>query len=97
MSSAWTGPINQKLKLAVLCLTFRSIAQAATDAFMPFYGAIIPGIKSILAAATAPDLALFRGKTMECAGLIAEAVGPTVFAADALEIMQTLMVALVSE
>ena len=63
---------------------------------MPFYGVLIPGIKSILSQAVSPELSVFRGKTMECVGLMADAVGPAVFAADATEIMQILMQALVN-
>ena len=55
----------------------------------------MPGIISLLKEATSADLTLLRGKAMECAGLIGEAVGVQVFAADALEIMQLFMNALV--
>jgi hypothetical protein len=56
----------------------------------------MPGIISLLREATSPDLTTQRGKAMECAGLIGEAVGVQVFAADAMEIMQLFMTALVS-
>lgn len=55
----------------------------------------MPGIISLLREATSADLTLLRGKAMECTGLIGEAVGVEVFAADALEIMQLFMNALV--
>lgn len=55
----------------------------------------MPGIISLLREATSADLTLLRGKAMECTGLIGEAVGVDVFAADALEIMQLFMNALV--
>jgi hypothetical protein len=55
----------------------------------------MPGIISLLREATSPDLATLRGKAMECAGLIGEAVGVQVFAQDAAQIMQLFMNALV--
>ena len=63
---------------------------------MPYYAGFMPGIISLLREATSPDLAVLRGKAMECTGLIGEAVGVQVFAADAMEIMQLFMNALVS-
>ncbi len=66
------------------------------DAFVAYYSAFMPGIISLLREATAPDLVVLRGKAMECAGLIGEAVGVQVFAVDAMEIMQLFMKALVS-
>ena len=62
---------------------------------MPYYAGFMPGIVSLLREATSPDLTVLRGKAMECAGLIGEAVGVQVFAADAMEIMQLFMSALV--
>ncbi len=49
-----------------------------------------------MVAATAPDQAVLRGKAMECAGLVGEAVGVEVFARDAMEIMQLFIHAIVS-
>ena len=76
---------------------YRCVAQVSGSAFSPYYSAFMPGIIAILREATAPDLTTLRGKAMECAGLVGEAVGVDVFAADAMEIMQLFMVALVSE
>lgn len=82
----------------VPCLTLLgSIAQTAKEAFMPFYPSFIPGFKSILRGATSPDLSIFRGKTMECVGLVADAVGPAVFANDAVEIMDILIQAMAED
>jgi hypothetical protein len=36
---------------------------------------LIPGIKAILRSAASPDRSALRGKAMECAGLVGEAVG----------------------
>lgn len=73
----------------------RCIATVSGDAFIPYYAGFMPGIISLLREATSPDLAALRGKAMECAGLVGEAVGAQVFAADALQIMQLFMSALV--
>jgi hypothetical protein len=51
----------------------------------------MPGIKSIMREACAPQFELLRGKAMECVGIIGEAVGDEVFAADALEVMELLI------
>jgi hypothetical protein len=56
----------------------------------------MPGIKSILIEATAPEFLELRGKAMECAGLIGEAVGVERFTADALEIMKLFAQVMVS-
>jgi hypothetical protein len=55
----------------------------------------MPGIKSILTEATAPEFVELRGKAMECAGLIGEAVGSETFARDALDIMRIFVHAMV--
>jgi len=72
------------------------VAQVSEDAFVPFYPSFMPGVKAILANACQPGLEELRGKAMECAGLIGEAVGETVFAPDALEVMQTMIGAMQS-
>jgi hypothetical protein len=54
----------------------------------------MPGIKAILASATSQELATLRGKAMECVGLVADAVGVSVFSGDALEVMTLLVGAL---
>ena len=67
------------------------LAQTAEDSFFPYYGSLMPGLKSILFSATSPDLVLLRGKAMECVGLIGEAVGSEMFSDDAVEVMSCLM------
>jgi len=64
------------------------------ELFAPYYGSFMPGIKSILQQALGPDLVLFRGKAMECVGLIGEAVGVNIFASDATDIMRLFIQAL---
>lgn len=62
---------------------------------MAYYSGFMPGIISLLREATGSDQTVLRGKAMECAGLIGEAVGVQVFANDAAQIMQLFMHALV--
>ena len=70
------------------------VAQVAEDAFVPYYSSFMPGIKAILKTATSSDKRALRGKAMECAGLIGDAVGTEIFSGDALEIMQLLIEAM---
>lgn len=72
------------------------IAQVSAEGFAPYYSAFMPGIRAVMAAATAPDQAVLRGKAMECAGLVGDAVGVEIFARDAVEIMQLFIQAIVS-
>lgn len=51
----------------------------------------MPGIKTILNSSTARDVIELRGKAMECAAFIGDAVGVDLFANDAYEIMTTLI------
>jgi hypothetical protein len=73
------------------------IAQVSEEAFAPFYGAFMPGVRQILESATHPSQMELRGKAMECAGLIGEAVGADTFSSDALAIMNCLITAMNSE
>lgn len=82
-------------QLTTFSACFSCIATVSGEAFVPYYAGFMPGIISLLREATSADLTLLRGKAMECTGLIGEAVGVEVFAADALEIMQLFMNALV--
>lgn len=99
--------LDQLMKTLVLCLQTASIevrsasltvvgciAQVCGELFAPYYGSFMPGIKSILQQAVGPDLVLFRGKAMECVGLIGEAVGVSIFASDATDIMRLFIQAL---
>jgi hypothetical protein len=83
-----TAPLEVRSPCLVL---LGCVAQVCGPAFSPYYAAFMPGIKSVLKEATAPDLSTLRGKAMECAGLLGEAVGVGVFGADAGEIMQLFM------
>jgi hypothetical protein len=72
------------------------VAQICPEQFTVFYDHFMPGIKSLLTEATAPELSELRGKAIECAGLIGEAVGAQTFARDALEIMRIFVHAMVN-
>ncbi|KAJ1437419.1 armadillo-type protein [Ochromonadaceae sp. CCMP2298] len=86
---------NAPLEVRSPCLVLLGcVAQVCGPAFAPYYASFMPGIKSVLREATAPDLSTLRGKAMECVGLLGEAVGVAVFGADAQEIMTLFMQAL---
>ncbi len=88
---------NASVDVQAPCLSLLGcIAQVSSDAFAPYYPSFIPGVKHILHMATTPELETLRGKAMECAGLIGDAVGAAVFAPDALEIMQIFIAVMVS-
>lgn len=61
---------------------------------MQYYPSLIPGIKAILHMPPTSDSQLYRGKAMECIGLIAEVVGFQTFAPDSIEVMSLLIQAL---
>lgn len=71
------------------------VSQISQESFAPYYDRFMPGIKSILIEATSAEFVELRGKAMECAGLIGEAVGEQKFAKDALEIMRLFVHAMV--
>ena len=64
---------------------------------MPYYPSFMPGITHILRTAVGPQFLELRGKAMEAVGLIGESVGKTLFAGDAVEVMQLLLSSLVSQ
>lgn len=68
-----------------------NVAQICPEAFAPYYERIMPGVKDILVHAVSKEQMPLRGKAMECAGLIGEAVSVSRFAADAREIMRIFM------
>jgi hypothetical protein len=77
-----------------MCNYYRATASAAEATFIPYYIHFMPGIKAILNSSTASDLIELRGKAMECAAFIGDAVGVDLFANDAYEIMTTLITAM---
>lgn len=67
------------------------VAQVSEKAFIPYYGSLMPGIKSILGSNATDMSPLLRGKAMECAGLLIEAVGIETSSTDALQILHFLL------
>ncbi|KAI8056197.1 importin beta-3 subunit [Syncephalis plumigaleata] len=63
--------------------TIATIADSAQDRFVKFYGTIMPILMNILVQAATREYRTLRGKALECATLIALAVGKKVFAAHA--------------
>lgn len=90
--SRFSGKFSLSLSLFALfkcnLLFRRCVAQACPESFAPYYDQFMPGIKNILVEATSPELMELRGKAMECAGLIGDAVGVERFSRDAIEIMR---------
>jgi hypothetical protein len=72
------------------------VAQVAGPSFEKYYASFMPGIKQILTTATSQEMRLVRFKAMECAGVVCDAVGVSVFAADAVELMTFFARAIVS-
>ncbi|KAF9428919.1 hypothetical protein BGZ94_000530 [Podila epigama] len=60
--------------------TIAMVADSAEERFVKYYNNIMPLLINVLQQATSPEYRLLRGKTMECASLIALAVGKNVFA-----------------
>ncbi|TPX30988.1 hypothetical protein SmJEL517_g05575 [Synchytrium microbalum] len=67
-----------------------TVADSAGDKFIKYYGAIMPLLIGALRQATQKELRLLRGKAMECASLIALAVGKDMFAPNAAELIDLL-------
>ncbi|KAJ3361562.1 hypothetical protein GGF32_007166 [Allomyces javanicus] len=59
--------------------TMATVADAAEDAFVQYYPAVMPALLQILSTPNSKELRLLRGKAMECATLIAMAVKKPVF------------------
>ncbi|KAG0255635.1 hypothetical protein BG011_004999 [Mortierella polycephala] len=60
--------------------TIATVADSAEDRFAKYYSGIMPLLMNVLGQATDREYRLLRGKAMECASLIALAVGKEVFA-----------------
>lgn len=94
LSDALTRPgTSAGTQLQALTAVAR-VAQVVEADFSPYYSAFMPGIRGILAGgASGGDAAAaaLRGRAMECAGLIGEAVGANAFRADAIDVMNLLL------
>ncbi|KDQ15158.1 hypothetical protein BOTBODRAFT_158816 [Botryobasidium botryosum FD-172 SS1] len=71
--------------------TLAMVADASAEIFRKYYGTIMPNLLNVLRGATHSDLRTLRCKVMECAGLIANAVGTDMFKADAAAFAQLLL------
>ncbi|KAF8952312.1 armadillo-type protein [Flammula alnicola] len=71
--------------------TLAMVADASEVTFAKHYPTIMPLLLSVLRNADGPDYRKLRVKAMECAGLIAIAVGPDVFRPDSTTLIELLM------
>ncbi|CAG8588523.1 5786_t:CDS:10, partial [Dentiscutata erythropus] len=71
--------------------TIATVADSAEDRFVKYYSAIMPLLITVLRNAHQKEYRLLRGKAMECASLIALAVGKEIFAPNANEFIQLLV------
>ncbi|CAG8467575.1 10518_t:CDS:10 [Funneliformis mosseae] len=67
-----------------------TVADSAEDRFVKYYSSIMPLLISVLRNATQKEYRLLRGKAMECASLIALAVGKEIFTPNAEEFITLL-------
>ncbi|KAL2828730.1 armadillo-type protein [Aspergillus cavernicola] len=70
--------------------TIATIADSAEDAFEQYYGALMPLLFNVLKEEQSKEYRLLRAKAMECATLIALAVGKAKMGQDALNLVQLL-------
>ena len=70
--------------------TIATIADSAETAFVKYYDALMPQLLQLLRAQQDKDFRLLRAKAMECATLIALAVGKEKMGQQAVELVQTL-------
>ncbi|KAJ7016005.1 armadillo-type protein [Mycena alexandri] len=71
--------------------TLAMVADASETTFGKYYPSIMPLLMNVLRNADGPDYRKLRAKAMECAGLIAIAVGPEMFLPDAHTLVDLLM------
>ena len=68
-----------------------TVADAAGERFAQYYNGVMPVLLNILHSATAKEFRLLRGKAMECASLIALAVGKEKFQPHAKDLIDLLV------
>ncbi|EJU00494.1 ARM repeat-containing protein [Dacryopinax primogenitus] len=71
--------------------TLAMVADAAAELFSQFYGSVMPVLVHVMQNAKAKEYRLLRAKAMECAGLIAVAVGKDRFTPDAHQFCELLV------
>ncbi|VDB95883.1 unnamed protein product [Peniophora sp. CBMAI 1063] len=86
-----SGRVAQRYVQEQVVTTLAMVADASEATFAKHYPAIMPLLLGILRSAEAPEYRKLRAKAMECAGLIAIAVGTDVFRADAPALVEVLM------
>ncbi|KAI9190858.1 importin subunit beta-3 [Polychytrium aggregatum] len=69
-----------------------TVAESAKDKFAAYYNSIMPLLLNVMKHATTKEFRLLRGKAMECASLVALAVGKDVFLPHASEFIEILRV-----
>ncbi|KAI8917831.1 hypothetical protein PhCBS80983_g00962 [Powellomyces hirtus] len=72
--------------------TIATVADSAAENFVNYYSSIMPLLMNVLKQANSKEFRLLRGKAMECATLIALAVGKDTFAPDAGALIELLRV-----
>jgi importin-5 len=70
--------------------TIATVADAAADKFVKYYDHIMPLLLNAMQTGDGKDYRILRAKAVECATLIALAVGKDVFGKDALTLMQSM-------
>ncbi|RNA44474.1 Importin-5, partial [Brachionus plicatilis] len=85
--------VNHKRKLVLeqIVTTIAAVADTVEDKFDVYYDKFMPKLKYLFQNATAADLRLLRGKTIECISLIGLAVGKHKFLHDCQDVMETLL------
>ncbi|KAJ7906329.1 armadillo-type protein [Mycena leptocephala] len=71
--------------------TLAMVADASETTFGKYYPSIMPLLMNVLRNADGPEYRKLRAKAMECAGLIAIAVGPEMFLPDSHTLVDLLM------
>ena len=71
--------------------TMATVADSAQDKFVKYYDSVMPLLINILRSATSLEFRLLRGKALECATLIALAVGQSKFQETASEFIGLMM------
>ena len=85
--SSTDGTVVQEAAVTSLA----AVADAVEARFAGYYGEVMPVLAHILAQATQPGQRLLRAKALECASLVAMAVGKDTFAPHAASLVQVML------
>ncbi|XP_077237749.1 uncharacterized protein LOC143879304 isoform X2 [Tasmannia lanceolata] len=83
--------MGRQMQKEVALTALTAIADSAKSAFIDYYDAVMPYLKTILCNTTDHKARMLRAKSMECIGVIGLAVGKDKFVQDAKEVMAVLM------